>query len=299
MISFGMIGAGGYIAPRHMKAIKENDAELVLAYDPSDSVGVLDSYFPDALFYNSYEAFHAQLVDLMISGQRVDYVTICSPNYMHLTHIKLVLQLGINVICEKPLALTEDEIHEIQKYERLYDAKVFVVLQLRLHPAIVELKKGVASGVFDDVDQARLQYVTSRGQWYDSSWKGDMKLSGGLATNIGIHFFDMLHFCFGSVTSNVVTTAGDRCISGELVLGNVRVDWMLSVDSAHLPDAAKASGSRTYRSLTIGDKEIEFSGGFTELHTETYRAVLSGDGFSSEDAREAVRIVEEIRKWEN
>lgn len=297
MKKFALIGAAGYIAPRHLKAIKETGNELVVAMDVNDSVGIMDSHFPDAEFFTEFEQFSAFVEDQAVSGEKLDYMAICSPNYLHSPHMKYALQNGIDVICEKPLVLSSEEIDLLKGYEERYGAKVSSILQLRLHPSITALKEKVAAEpnrIFD-VD---LTYMTSRGRWYLKSWKGQDEKSGGVATNIGVHFYDMLHFIFGDIKRNEVHYRSDKTASGYLEYERARVKWFLSIDAKNLPDDAVQGEKLTYRSIAIGDEELEFSGGFTDLHTQSYKEVLKGCGFGLEENRVAIETVEKIREQE-
>ncbi|MDX9905008.1 MAG: Gfo/Idh/MocA family oxidoreductase [Bacteroidales bacterium] len=294
--NFALIGAAGFIAPRHMKAIKDTGNNLVAAVDPFDCVGILDSYFPNTNFFVETERFDRHLDKLRRKGEnKVDYVSICSPNYLHDAHIRLALRNEAHAICEKPLVLNPwnaDALHEI---EIETGRKINVILQLRYHPTIVELKKTIENGSKDKIYDIDLTYITSRGKWYFISWKGDMEKSGGVATNIGIHFFDMLSQIFGNTKENTVHYSDKFTAAGFLQLERARVRWFLSVDYNTLPDDVKAKGQRTYRSIRIEGKEMEFSDGFTELHTESYRQILAGQGFGVGDARNSIDTVYQIR----
>ena len=294
---YALIGAAGFVAPRHMKAIEETGGELVAALDISDSVGVIDAYFPEAHFFTEFERFdrHIDKLRRANSGRAIDYLSICSPNYLHDAHMRFALRSNADGICEKPLVLNPWNIDGLAAMEKDTGRKIHTILQLRLHPAIIELRDRVAkedTGRKHDVD---LTYVTSRGRWYLLSWKGDVKKSGGIATNIGVHFFDMLHFIFGDLQENIVHYASETKAAGYLEYENARVRWFLSVDYADVPDIAKSQGQRTYRSITVDGGEIEFSGGFTDLHTRSYEGILAGDGFGLEENRIAVQTVADIR----
>lgn len=289
-----MIGSAGYIADRHMKAIKETGNELVCAIDPFDVMGRMDSYFPDAEFFLEIENLDKHMDDLRRVGNPIDYVTICTPNYMHPSHIRFALRNGAHAICEKPLVVYPDDIPVIKDIEAETGKKVFTVLQLRYHPAILALKQEIeAAG--DQVFEIDLSYITTRGKWYLRSWKGDVKKSGGVATNIGIHFFDMITWIFGNVKENIVHHYGPDMAAGFLQLEKARVRWFLSLDYHDLPKIATDKGMRTYRSITVNGKEIEFSGGFTDLHTVTYHNILNGNGFGIEDARESLELTDFVR----
>ncbi len=293
---FALIGASGFIAPRHMKAIKDTENILVAALDKFDSVGIIDSFFPEADFFVETERFDRHLDKLRRQGEhKIDYVSICSPNYLHDAHIRLALRNDAHAICEKPLVLNPWNVDALKEIESETGRKINVILQLRLHKTIMELKKRVEEGPADKIYDVDLSYVTSRGQWYFMSWKGDQEKSGGVATNIGIHFFDMLTMIFGDVSSNIVHYSDKRNVAGFLQLKRARVRWFLSLDYNTIPEEIRASGQRTFRSIKIEGEEIEFSSGFTELHTESYREIIAGRGFGVEDARTSINIVYEIR----
>jgi UDP-N-acetyl-2-amino-2-deoxyglucuronate dehydrogenase len=297
MKNFALIGAAGYIAPRHLRAIKDTDNALVAALDPSDSVGVLDSFFPDASFFTEFERFDRHVDKLQRAGgdEQIHYVSICSPNYLHDSHIRFALRAGADAICEKPLVLNTWNIDGLQQMERSTGRRVSTVLQLRLHPAIIELRERVRSAPRNSKHEVDLTYITSRGRWYHYSWKGDERKSGGIATNIGVHFFDMLHFIFGELQENRVHANEQERAGGYLEYEHARVRWFLSVDAEDLPEVQRGQGQRTYRSITVNGSEIEFSDGFTDLHTETYRRVLDGQGFGLEESRCAIETVAAIR----
>lgn len=291
---FALIGAAGYIAPRHMKAIKETGNDLIAALDPNDSVGIIDSYFPQADFFTEFERFDRHLDKLKRKGKEIDYVSICSPNYLHDAHMRFALRSGANAICEKPLVLNPWNVDSLIEIEKEAGKNIYTILQLRLHPAVIELKKKIESSP-DKVWDIDLTYLTSRGHWYYTSWKGDLSKSGGISTNIGIHFFDMLTWIFGDVKRNIVHINSHDRSSGFLELENANVRWFLSINSELLPEEVKKHGKTTYRSLKIGDEEFEFSGGFTDLHTMSYEQILSGNGFRIEEAKKAIDIVYNIR----
>ena len=299
MKRFALIGASGYIAPRHLKAIKETGNELVVAMDINDSVGIMDSYFPDAEFFTEFEDFTAFVEDQNLNGNKLDYISICSPNYLHAPHMKYALKNGIDVICEKPLVLHSEDMNVLKEYEQKYGARVNSILQLRLHPSIIELKDKVAAAPADKVFDVDLTYMTSRGKWYMKSWKGFDHKSGGVATNIGVHFYDMLHFIFGELKSNEVHFRDEKTASGYLQYDRARVRWFLSIDSTNLPENAVQGEKLTYRSIRIYDgdytEELEFSGGFTDLHTQSYQNILTGNGFGIDENRAAIEAVENIR----
>lgn len=296
MKNFALIGAAGYIAPRHMKAIKDTGNNLIAALDPNDSVGVIDSYFPAAHFFTEFERFDRHIDKLHRNKQgKVDYVSICSPNYLHDSHIRFALRSGCDAICEKPLVLNPWNIDGLKALELDTGKSVATILQLRLHPAIVSLRETIQSANDPRKRDVDLTYITSRGRWYLSSWKGDEKKSGGIATNIGVHFFDMLYFLFGQLQGSSVHLRSDTKASGYLEYQNARVRWFLSIDENDLPTQAREAKQRTFRSITVDGKEIEFSEGFTDLHTLSYREILAGNRFSLDDARVAVETVSSIR----
>ncbi|KAF7788292.1 UDP-N-acetyl-2-amino-2-deoxyglucuronate dehydrogenase [Pseudoalteromonas rubra] len=299
MKNFALIGAAGYIAPRHLRAIKDTGNNLVVAMDINDSVGIMDSHFPDAEFFTEFEDFTAYVEDQALQGNKLDYIAICSPNYLHAPHMKYALKNGIDVICEKPLVLHSQDMDVLKGYEQKYSAKVNSILQLRLHPSIIALKEKVAAAPADKVFDVDLTYMTSRGKWYMKSWKGFDHKSGGVATNIGVHFYDMLHFIFGELKSNEVHFRDEKTSSGYLEYERARVKWFLSIDANNLPENAIQGEKLTYRSITINDgdntEELEFSGGFTDLHTQSYQNILAGNGFGIDENRIAIETVENIR----
>jgi len=293
MSNFALIGAAGYIAPRHMAAIKDTGNNLIAAMDPNDSVGIIDSYFPNASFFTEIERFDRHIHKLSKTNDKIDYLSICSPNYLHDSHIRLGLRNYCNVICEKPLIINPKNIIYLKELEEEFGKKVYTVLQLRYHDKILELKEYYkGSGKKINID---LNYITSRGKWYLQSWKGNPSKSGGLAANIGIHFFDMLIWIFGNPLSLNVFEKTNHKISGVLDLEFAKVRWSLSIDSRDLPEHCKQNGQRAYRSLVIDGKEFEFSSGFTDLHTVTYKNILAGNGFGLEDAMASLNIVRDIR----
>ena len=297
MKNFALIGAAGYIAPRHMQAIKAAGHQLVAAFDPNDSVGIIDSHFPDADFFTEFERFdrHVDMRRRANEGRQIDYVAICSPNYLHDSHMRFALRSGADAICEKPLVLNPWNIDGLLDIEKDTGRKVNTILQLRVHPAIMNLREKVQSKKRAIKHEVDLTYITSRGHWYLQSWKGDLKKSGGIATNIGVHFFDMLHFIFGALQGNVVHLSTDTKAAGYLEYEHARVRWFLSVDVADVPNALRTAGQRTYRSITIDGEEIEFSGGFTDLHNRSYGEILAGRGFGLEENRTAITTVAAIR----
>jgi len=295
MKNFALIGAGGYIAPRHMKAIKETGNNLIAAVDKHDSVGILDSYFPDASFFTEFERFDRHLEKLKRQNIPVDYVSICSPNYLHDAHIRFGLRIGANAICEKPIVLNPWNIDALEEIEAETGKSVFTILQLRLHPAIISLKEKIAASAQTKKHQINLTYITSRGNWYHASWKGDIHKSGGIATNIGVHFFDMLMWIFGDVVNNEVTEHGRDTARGTLELEKAEINWMLSINENMLPEEVRKAGKRTFRNLLIDGEAFEFSDGFTELHNISYQQILSGQGFRLSETRKAIQLVHEIR----
>jgi UDP-N-acetyl-2-amino-2-deoxyglucuronate dehydrogenase len=295
MKRFALIGAAGYIAPRHLKAIKETGNTLAVAMDVNDSVGIMDSHFPDAEFFTEFEEFEAYVEDQKLQGNKLDYVAICSPNYLHAPHMKHALKNGIDVICEKPLVLNSSDLEVLEKYQQQYGARVNSILQLRLHPAILALKEKVEQAPADKKFDVDLTYMTSRGKWYLKSWKGANEKSGGVATNIGVHFYDMLHFIFGKIIKNEVHYRDEKTCSGYLEYEKARVRWFLSIDANNLPENAIQGEKLTYRSITIEGQELEFSGGFTDLHTQSYQRILDGKGYGIEENRVAIETVESIR----
>ncbi|WP_366656148.1 Gfo/Idh/MocA family oxidoreductase [Fodinicurvata sp. EGI_FJ10296] len=293
--NFALIGAAGFVAPRHMKAIKETGNSLLAALDPNDSVGVIDSHFPDADFFTEFERFDRHVDKLRRDGQKIDYVSICSPNYLHDAHVRFALRSQAHAICEKPLVLTPWNIDGLQEIEQEQGKKIYNILQLRLHPAIQKLREQVAAAP-DKVFDVDLTYLTSRGHWYFVSWKGDGHKSGGIATNIGVHFFDMLGWVFGDLQKSTVHIHDDDVAAGYLEYKKARVRWFLSINADYLPEDCKSAGKRTFRSITIGDQELEFSEGFTDLHTVSYQDILNGGGFGLSDARQCIQTVYDIRQ---
>ncbi len=295
--NFALIGASGYIAPRHLKAIKDTDNTLLAALDKFDSVGIMDSYFPDAAFFVEFERFDRHIEKLKYEkNTQLDYVSICTPNYLHDSHIRTALRHGADAICEKPLVLNPWNLDALQKIEQDTGKRVYNILQLRVHPSIIALKEKVAAAPKDKVFDVDLTYLTSRGNWYYTSWKGDVSKSGGIATNIGVHFYDMLSWIFGPVQQNTVHVHTHDRAAGYLEFERARVRWFLSINYDVLPEEIKAKGQRTYRSITIEGEELEFSGGFTDLHTRVYEDIMEGKGYGMEDARQAIEIVHKIRE---
>lgn len=295
MKNFALIGAAGYIAPRHMKAIKETGNHLAVGYDINDSVGIIDSISPQSEFFTEFERFQEHAWQLKRSPETaLDYVAVCSPNYLHHAHIAAGLRLGCDVICEKPLVPTPELLDELALIERETGKRVYNILQLRHHQAILDLKRKVKQESRSDKHEVELTYITSRGKWYMESWKGDPRKSFGVATNIGVHFFDMLHFIFGKLQKNVLHYASNDKAAGYLEYEKARVPWFLSIDAGDLPESVKGK-QPTYRSITVDGNEIEFSGGFTDLHTVSYQEILAGRGYGIEDARHCVETVNTIR----
>lgn len=295
MKRFGLIGAAGYIAPRHMKAIKDTGNDLVAAMDSNDSVGILDSHFPDAEFFTQFETFEAFVDNERREGRKLDHFAITSPNHLHKAHMHFALRSGSDAICEKPIVLQPEDIDGLQSLEQATGQRIWTILQLRLHPAILAFKERVAqewSGTKEDVD---LTYITSRGKWYHESWKGDERKSGGIATNIGVHFFDMLGFVYGALQHNEVHLRTPTKAAGFLEFERARVRWFLSLDVSDVPADERATGKRTYRALLANGRSVEFSDGFTDLHTRCYEEILAGRGFGLEENRAAIEAVTHIR----
>lgn len=299
MKNFGLIGVGGYVAERHLRAIKETNNKLLVALDKFDSVGIMDSYFPDAAFFVEFERFDRHIEKLRQKRNLgLDYISICTPNYLHDSHIRMALRSGAHAICEKPLVLNPWNIDALVDIEKQFDRKVNTILQLRLHKSIIELKNKIDNGPKNKIYDVDLTYLTSRGSWYYTSWKGDSSKSGGISTNIGIHFYDMLSWVFGKVKTNTVHIHNHDRAAGYLEFEKARVRWFLSINYDVLPENIKEKGQRTYRSITVDGKEIEFSGGFFDLHTKSYENILKGKGYGLEDARQSIDIVHEIRNKE-
>ncbi|MGF2411893.1 Gfo/Idh/MocA family protein [Ferruginibacter sp.] len=295
MKNFAIIGAGGYIAPRHMKAIKDTGNNLLAALDKHDSVGILDSYFPDADFFTEFERFDRHLEKIKRQGIKTDYVSVCSPNYLHDAHIRFGLRIGADVICEKPVVLNPWNIDPLIEMQKETGKNIYTILQLRLHPAIIALKQKIDAAPLGKKYDINLQYITSRGHWYHTSWKGDMEKSGGIATNIGVHFFDMLMWVFGPVKDSHVRLHTKDAAAGHLELQKANINWMLSIDENALPHEVRAAGKRTYRTLTIDGDAFEFSEGFTELHTRSYEEIIAGNGFDISETMPAIELVHRIR----
>jgi UDP-N-acetyl-2-amino-2-deoxyglucuronate dehydrogenase len=295
MKNFALIGAAGYIAPRHLKAIKDTGNNLVAALDPFDSVGIMDKYFPEADFFTEFERFDRHIEKIKRQGTNLDYVSICTPNYLHDAHIRFGLNQGADVICEKPIVLNPWNLEALQEKAREKGKTVYNILQLRLHQSVIKLKKKIENGPKNKKYDIDLAYLTSRGHWYYTSWKGYENKSGGIATNIGVHFFDMLGWIFGNVQENIVHIHTHDRASGYLEFEKARVRWFLSINYNTIPEEVRGKGLRTYRAIKIQDETFEFSGGFTELHTKSYKHILDGEGFLLEDAKQAINIVYDIR----
>jgi UDP-N-acetyl-2-amino-2-deoxyglucuronate dehydrogenase len=295
MKNFALLGAAGYIAPRHLKAIKDTNNKLIAALDKFDSVGVMDSYFPNADFFVEFERFDRHIEKLKRAGTHIDYVSICTPNYLHDSHIRMALRSGADAICEKPLVLNPWNVDALFDIEKESGNKINTILQLRLHPSIIDLKQKVDNANKDEKYDVDLTYITSRGKWYGISWKGDESKSGGIATNIGVHFYDMLSWIFGDVQENIVHLREKDKSAGFLEFKNARVRWFLSINENDLPKHIKEKGQRTYRSITIDKEELEFSAGFTDLHTKSYQGIIKGEGFGLKDSAKSIEIVHNIR----
>ena len=297
MANFAIIGAAGYVAPRHMQAIQETGHQLVAALDKSDSVGIVDSYFPEARFFTEFERFDRHIDKLRRTSpdKAIQFVSVCSPNYLHDAHIRFAFRSGADAVCEKPLVLNPWNLDGLQEIERATGRRVHSILQLRHHPSLLRLKQQIDQDSKTSKYDVDLTYVTSRGRWYEVSWKGDESKSGGIATNIGVHFFDMLVWLFGDVQRNAVDLNTPQKAAGYLEFERARVRWFLSIDAQDLPAAQRVSGQRTFRSIQISGKEIEFSEGFADLHRVSYEKILSGQGFGLDDARAAIQITHDIR----
>lgn len=295
MKKFALIGAAGFVAPRHLRAIKETGNALLAAFDPKDSVGVIDSYFPEADFFTEFERFDRHLEKCKRGSQGIDYLSVCSPNYLHDAHIRFGLRLGADVICEKPLVLNPWNAEALLEMEKETGKHIFTILQLRLHPVIQALQKQVSAEPGDKIHDIELTYITSRGKWYYASWKGEVSKSGGIATNIGVHFFDMLIWIFGAVKENIVHLHTHDRASGVLHLERARVRWFLSINADTLPEEAIKTNQRTWRQLTMDGRSVEFSEGFTDLHNLSYQAILEGQGFGIEATLPAIQLTHDIR----
>ncbi len=292
---FALTGIGGYIAPRHLKAIKDTGNQLITAIDPNDSVGIIDKYFPQASFFKEFERFDRHLEKLRRKGDPIDYISICSPNYLHDAHIRLALRTGADAICEKPLVLNPWNVDVLEELSEEYGKKIYNILQLRHHPSIVALKEQFSASESRKKHKIDLTYITSRGRWYLVSWKGNVEQSGGLVTNIGIHFFDMLIWIFGKVERSEVHIADERTVSGYIELEKAEIRWFLSINNKLLPAKCIEEKQSTFRSITVDGTEVEFSGGFTDLHTKVYEDILNGGGFLPRDAKPSIELVHNIR----
>ncbi|MDH7976114.1 Gfo/Idh/MocA family oxidoreductase [Sphingomonas sp. AR_OL41] len=297
MKNFALIGAAGYIAPRHMAAVKQTENRITVAYDVNDSVGIIDSHFPDARFFTEFERFDRHVYNLLRTDRAnaIDYVSICSPNYLHDAHCRLAMRSEADAICEKPIVLNPWNLDGLIEMEQATGRRVHTILQLRLHPAIVALRERVHNKSQGNKHEVDLTYITARGHWYTQSWKSDLAKSGGIATNIGIHFFDMLYYVFGALQSNEVHYHDSRHAAGYLEFERARVRWFMSIDLEDVPVAARERGQSTWRSITVDGEEIEFSGGFTDLHTRSYQEILAGNSFDLETNRTAVEAAAYIR----
>jgi len=299
MKNFALMGAAGYIAPRHLKAIKDTNNTLIAALDKFDSVGIMDRYFPNANFFTEFERFDRHIEKLKRNDAiTLDYVSICTPNYLHDSHIRMALRSGAHAICEKPIVLNPWNIDALAAIEKESQGSINTILQLRLHTAIIDLKKKVDASPKNGKYEIDLTYITSRGKWYDASWKGEDSKSGGIATNIGVHFYDMLSWVFGNVQENAVHLRTPHKAAGYLEFENARVRWFLSIDAEDLPKEVKEKQQRTFRAITIDQEELEFSDGFTELHTISYQKILQHQGFGLEEVRPSIEIVQDIRNSE-
>jgi UDP-N-acetyl-2-amino-2-deoxyglucuronate dehydrogenase len=296
--NFALTGASGYIAPRHLKAIKDTGNNLLAAVDPKDSAGILDSYFENVRFFTEFERFDRHIEMLRRKGEesRVHYVSICSPNYLHDAHARFALRVGADAICEKPLVLNPWNIDALAEIEKENQKRIYTILQLRVHPALIELRQKIKREKIKTKKKICLTYITSRGPWYLVSWKGQLDRSGGLATNIGIHFFDLLIWLFGDVQHSEVHLSEKNKTGGYIELEDAIVQWFLSIDKRDLPADIAAKDQRTFRSITINEEEIEFSGGFADLHTVVYKEILAGNGFGLDDARPSIELVHNIRQ---
>ena len=292
MKTYALIGAAGYIAPRHMRAMADTGGKLVVAYDPNDSVGVMDSHFPDADFFTEFERFDRHVDKLQRRGSKIDYMAICSLNYLHDSHCRFALRSGADVICEKPLVLNPWNIDGLAEIERDTGHRISTVLQLRLHPAISALRERFAKS--NKRHKVELTYVASRGRWYHASWKGEEAKSGGVATNIGVHFFDMLNFIFGSVGRNEAHLREPERAAGSLECERADISWFLSINSNDLPEDVKGKKT-TFRSIAVDGEQVEFSEGFTDLHTRSYKEIVAGRGFGLNEVRPSIDIVSTFR----
>lgn len=299
MKNFALIGVAGYIAPRHLKAIKDTGNNLIAALDKHDSVGILDSYFPDADFFTEFERFDRHLEKLRRQGIKTDYLTVCSPNYLHDAHIRFGLRLGADVICEKPVVLNPWNVDALSEIEKETGHKVFTILQLRLHPSIIALKQKIDRSEPGKKYTINLKYISSRGHWYNTSWKGDISKSGGIATNIGVHFFDMLLWIFGDVKDCTVQEQSATTAKGNVELEKANVTWLLSIDQKLLPAEAVAENKRTWRILEIDGEVFDFNDGFTELHTQSYKEIINGNGYRLSEIKRSIELVHQIRNFKS
>lgn len=295
MKNFAIIGVGGYVAPRHLSAIKDTGNVLVAALDKNDSVGILDSYFPNADFFTEFERFDRHIDKLKRKGTPIDYLSVCSPNYLHDAHIRFGLRIGATVICEKPVVLNPWNVDALLDLQEETGCKVFTILQLRLHPAIIALKENIARSASNKKHKVDLNYIAARGNWYQSSWKGDVSKSGGITTNLGIHFFDMLIWIFGKVIHSKVVQMDEQNASGELELERAFVTWRLSTDRHQLPQSIAEAGLRTFRNLEIDGQTFDFSSGMEMLHRDCYEQILKGEGFSLSETRDSIELAHQIR----
>jgi len=293
--TFALTGAAGYIAPRHLKAIHETGNELIAVLDPFDSVGILDSFFEDVSYFKEFERFDRHIEKLKLEGKHLDFLSICSPNHLHDSHIRFALRIGADTICEKPLVLNPWNLDALEKLEEEYGKNIYNVLQLRVHPELIKIKENLEKNKSKSKHKIELTYITSRGPWYDFSWKGEANKSGGICTNIGIHFFDLLIWLFGNVQNIQVHLMEDRRAGGFIELENGIVTWFLSINKSDLPNEITEKGQRTYRSIRVDDGYLEFSGGFTDLHTKIYQLAIDGKGFKIKDARPSIELVHKIR----
>jgi len=300
MKNFALIGAAGYVAPKHINAIKETGNKLIAVTDPNDSVGILDRYFPNVSYFKEFERFDRHLDKLRLKNDKdkIDYMSICSPNFLHDAHIRAGLRLGADVICEKPLVINPWNIDYLKEVEAISEGKINNVLQLRVHPSIIALKEKIDKAPKDKVFDINLSYFTSRGPWYQYSWKGDLEKSGGLVANIGIHFFDMLGWIFGEIAHSEVHVSTSELVAGYMKFERANVKWALSIDRNLVPQKYLEKGQATYRSITIDEEEVEFSSGFTDLHTVVYQHILDGHGYGLDDARPSIELVHQIRQAE-
>lgn len=296
--NFAVIGVGGYIVPRHLKAIRDTGNRLVAAVDPKDSVGILDQFSYDVKFFTEIERFDRHLEKLRRGPdeERVHYVSVCSPNYLHDAHCRLAMRVGADVICEKPLVINPWNLEALEEIEAETQRKINTVLQLRVHPELLKLKERLTKEGISRRHEVILSYITSRGNWYHVSWKGQIEKSGGVATNIGIHFFDLLVWLFGPVGGTRLYHADEKRMSGYIELERADVRWFLSVDHHDLPENTQKANKTTFRSITVDGQEVEFSEGFTDLHTRVYEKTLAGDGFGIADARPSIDLTYRIRQ---